>query len=143
MGRFTLDSATEFLFGSCVDILSADLPYPYNADFTVQALETNPKTRAALEFASAFLLAQQMISQRERVGKIWPLWEIWQDNTAAPMKIVNAYVEPIVKEALEKRKARGEKGGEEKREDEIDEDETLLDHLVEMTTDPKILKDET
>ncbi|KAK6988131.1 cytochrome P450 [Favolaschia claudopus] len=29
-GRFTMDSATSFLFGSCVDSLSAPLPYPHN-----------------------------------------------------------------------------------------------------------------
>ena len=33
MSRFTLDSATEFLFGNCVESLSAGLPYPRNAAY--------------------------------------------------------------------------------------------------------------
>ncbi|EDR01619.1 uncharacterized protein LACBIDRAFT_310696 [Laccaria bicolor S238N-H82] len=50
------------------------------------------------------------------------------------MKIINAFIEPIVREAIEKRQnslATGD--GDAKPEDE--EGETLLDHLVSLTSD--------
>ena len=58
------------------------------------------------------------------------------------MRIVNAFIEPIVREAIEKRRnllAPGD--GDVKMEDE--KGETLLDHLVSLTSDPVVLKDET
>ena len=58
------------------------------------------------------------------------------------MRIVNAFIEPIVRKAIEKRQnplAPGD--GDVKLEDE--KEETLLDHLVSLTSDPVILKDET
>jgi cytochrome P450 len=65
------------------------------------------------------------------------LFEIFQDKTAKPMKIVSSFIDPLVSAAVERRK-NGEKMGEK----DLDS-ETLLDHLVKSTEDPKILKDET
>ena len=45
IARFTLDAATEFLFGHCVDSLSGDLPFPHSA---IQANQSEEKTRAEL-----------------------------------------------------------------------------------------------
>ena len=59
MSRFTLDSATDFLFGNCVQTLSAELPYPYN----VTPAETlTGKAKTAEDFARAFAEAQFIIS---------------------------------------------------------------------------------
>ncbi|KAF9526181.1 cytochrome P450 monooxygenase pc-1 [Crepidotus variabilis] len=137
MWRFTLDSATSFLFGHCVDSLSADLPYPSNTSYPPPQLLT-PQGNAANSFARAFAESQEVISFRERYGWIWPLLEITKDKTHEPMKIVKAYIEPIVNEALERKRSTdpeaNSKGGE--------DDETLLDHLVRVTDDPTVLKDE-
>ena len=57
------------------------------------------------------------------------------------MRIVNAFIEPMVREAIEKRRnplAPGD--GDVKLEDE--KGETLLDHLVSLTSDLVVLKDE-
>lgn len=140
MSRFTLDSATEFLFGHCVDSLKAGLPYPHNASNVSTAIET-PETRLANEFSAAFLAAQHVISQRERFGWIWPLFEIFADNSTGPMKIVNAYIEPIVADAIQKKEMAGNQ--EKAKDSELSDNETLLDHLVQVTSDPVILKDET
>jgi len=157
MGRFTLDSATEFLFGSCVHSLSAGLSYPHNA---MPPDSFSHRNNSAEEFAQAFLLAQRLISERERMGSVWPLFEIFKSKTDEPMKIVNAYLEPIIKEAVEKQRKAPIS---EKPSAELDDDETVLDHLVKLTsgpfsclyrillkstgifqcTDPVLLKDET
>ncbi|KAF8060191.1 cytochrome P450 monooxygenase pc-1 [Lyophyllum atratum] len=141
MSRFTLDSATEFLFGSCVHSLTATLPYPHNAT-DVPPVSTSPHSNGADEFASAFLEAQEVVSSRERYGWIWPLAEIWEDKTEKPMKIVNAYLDPIVQEAIKKKNAAPE-SAEEKSSTHVEDGDSLLDHLVSLSSDPVVLKDET
>ena len=135
-GRYTLDSATEFLFGTCVNCLESGLPYPANCTSQL-ALE---KTRADSEggtpaerFARAFNAAQWEISTRSRLGDTWPLWEMFRDRTRKHMKIVNAYIDPILKEALKKKSVWDEEMGGKRNEKDIAEDETLLDHLVKLT----------
>ena len=125
MSRFTLDTATEFLFGNCVHSLSAGLPYPYNV--TLHS-ETNSSISA---FTHAFLEAQQVIASRERSGWTWPLAEIWEDKTRKPMQIVDGYIEPIIQEALAKKKT----GAFDTKEtgEHLAEGETLLDHLIRVT----------
>ncbi|KAF8631752.1 hypothetical protein AX15_002208 [Amanita polypyramis BW_CC] len=148
MFRFTLDTATEFLFGNCVHSLSAGLPYPHNVILPLTSFE-NPSERSrhtvsANAFATAFLEAQRAVACRERYGWIWPLLETLEDKARKPMKIVDEYIEPIVREALTKKrvgafteKTAGEAG------ERLREGEALLDHLVRVTEDPKVLKDET
>ncbi|THU87636.1 cytochrome P450 [Dendrothele bispora CBS 962.96] len=152
MGRFTLDAATEFLFGTCFHCLEDGLPYPYyvptapspssSSPFTSSSIlptTTANKTTNAQKFTTSFLLSQEVISDRERLGPlVWPLMEMWKDKTKEPMDVVGGWVERIVREALERKKEK--KGREEKTKEE--EGETLLDHLVEMTDDPTVLRDE-
>ncbi len=54
------------------------------------------------------------------------------------METVNAFIEPIVADAILKK----EMAGHQEKEKDSD-NETLLDHLVQVTSDPKILRDET
>uniref|UniRef100_A0A0W0FZY7 SET domain-containing protein n=1 Tax=Moniliophthora roreri TaxID=221103 RepID=A0A0W0FZY7_MONRR len=131
MGRFALDAATEFLFGSCVNSLSASPPYPYNAPPELSAVPETDETRRAQAFATAFLEAQEVVGIRLWVDALWPLVEFWEDKTEKPMKIVNSFIEPIIAEALAKKKATGRPSKEVK--EEIGDDETLLDHLVDLT----------
>ncbi|KAJ8092373.1 hypothetical protein PM082_023828 [Marasmius tenuissimus] len=146
MGKFTIDSATEFLFGSCVNNLSSPLPYPPVAasrfDFTPRNPSPTPMTQADL-FAKAFLQAQEAIANREAFGALWPIFEILGDKVEGPMKIVSDFVEPIISEALEKKRARGVRKEKVDLQNEVGEDETLLDHLVDITDDPVVLKDAT
>ena len=153
MSRFTLDTATEFLFGTCVHSLKASPPYPHNVTLPPASSDTN---RTVSAFSHAFLEAQKAIAERERFGWIWPLSEIWGDKTRKPMQIVDGYIEPIIQEALAKKAGAFDKKdtGE-----HLDEGETLLDHLIRVTEgeqvlvlelhdeytriDPKVLKDET
>ncbi|KAH8833724.1 cytochrome P450 monooxygenase pc-1 [Flagelloscypha sp. PMI_526] len=107
--RFTMDTATEFLLGHCVYTLTAGLPYPHGIDAPPS---NHTKT------------AQFAIVARERRGPIWPLFEMFVDATAKPMKVVNAFIEPLVASAVERQRQ-------------------LLDHLVKSTSDLKMLRDET
>ncbi|GLB44358.1 putative cytochrome P450 monooxygenase [Lyophyllum shimeji] len=141
MSRFTLDSASEFLFGHCVHSLTAGLPWPHNA-FYVPPESKTPQSQRANDFARAFLEAQEIISSRERYGWIWPLTEIFGDKTKEPMKIVNAYLDPIIQEAITKRDA-APKSEEKNSDSHAEEGETLMDHLVRLTSDPVVLRDET
>ncbi|KAJ2916358.1 hypothetical protein MD484_g4071, partial [Candolleomyces efflorescens] len=140
MGRFTIDTATEFLFGACVHALPAGLPYPPNATYFPNGQRPSQRSSAD-DFADAFLKAQEIIANRERLSWIWPLTEISKDKTAEGMKIINAYIEPIIKEAIErKQNAPREKNVDSK---EAEKEGCLLDHLLDVTTDPVVLRDET
>ncbi|KAH0834209.1 cytochrome P450 [Lanmaoa asiatica] len=136
VSRFTLDSASDFLFGHCVDTLAAGLPYPCN--FTGPGVAFK-NSNIASDFATAFAAAQQALASRVMVGGTWALFEPFRDPTQEPMRVVNAFLEPILKDAIAKRKASQALPDA----DKDTEDETLLDCLVRQTTDIKILKDET
>ncbi|KAG2131952.1 cytochrome P450 [Suillus cothurnatus] len=135
ISRFTLDSASEFLFGHCIDSLSAGLPYPHNAPESTNAIQGD---NTATAFSYAFSQAQQEINRRVSTGQTWPLNEILADRTAQHMKVVNAFLDPILKDALEKRSTAVEFD-----KNEFADDQTLVDHLVNLTSDFKIIKDET
>ncbi|KAJ6577650.1 cytochrome P450 [Mycena capillaripes] len=119
IGRFTMDSASEFLFNSCVHSLKANLPYPYNIAFPPPQ-SNSPEAQAAIKFTDAFSDAMVAISKREVLGRIWPLFEIFGDKTAEPMHAIS--------EAKEK--------------NDYDDELSLLDDLLNTTSDPRVLKDE-
>ncbi|KIM86055.1 hypothetical protein PILCRDRAFT_816602 [Piloderma croceum F 1598] len=130
ISRFTLDSATEFLFGRNVDTLASDLPYPHDVAIS-RSVDSSP----AEEFAKAFAEAQYIVSERSKLGRIWPLLEIFEDRTKKPMKVVDSFLEPLVQYAIDKHDS-------DDKEDMDERSETFLDHLVKLTTDRKVLKDE-
>ncbi|PCH42809.1 cytochrome P450 monooxygenase pc-3 [Wolfiporia cocos MD-104 SS10] len=146
ISRFTLDSATEFLFGSCVHSLSSTLPLPYNHPSTPLAGPNDPpRARDPAEaFPYALQQAQHIIANRDVIGETWPLFEIFKNKTDPHMKVVNAYVDPILKEAVAKKEERIRQGKvvDEKESETLEDDETLLDHLVKYTSDPTVLHDE-
>ena len=121
--RFTLDSASEFLFGSDVQSLSADLPYPSTAKAS-----TSRRTHPSDSFADAFQKAQVDSGARSRLGHFWPLAEFWEDKVENQIQGVFDYVDPIVKRAVETRKTK-----ESSKTQGNDEDETLLEHMARLT----------
>lgn len=138
VARFTLDAATEFLFNHDLRSLSEGLPYPHAiAEGTVAGGGV---------FAAAFQQAQSVTAMRHRYGVHWPLKEFWVDNLAEPMGVVRGVLDPILRAAVAKKRAADARGGAEKKnelgEREVQEGETLLDHLVNYTQDHTILRDE-
>lgn len=65
---------------------------------------------------------------------MWPLFEFWQDKVEVQMRVLRAFIEPIVRGAVEEKRTRGlgkgAKGGEEA---EVLEGESLVKHLVKVT----------
>ncbi|KAF5374195.1 hypothetical protein D9758_004628 [Tetrapyrgos nigripes] len=138
IARFTLDSATEFLFGKSVDSLSAGLPYPSSHPLAQSGSENfinHPSNR----FANAFANGQEILRSRGLFGKYWRFREFWKDEALQYRKIVEEFVSPILASALDNRRDDVASGlGEAK---EI-EDETFLEHLVKLTKDKKVIVDE-
>ncbi|KAF7313120.1 Cytochrome P450 [Mycena kentingensis (nom. inval.)] len=121
IGRFTMDSATETLFGTCVGSLKGSIPYAHNA--AVPYTHTHAESSPENVFIEAFNGAMEGIAIRDGRSVLWPLWEIFQDGTQA-RRWRGSVLE--TRRAGEKREAKA-----------------LLDELLDSTSDPKILKDET
>ncbi|KAF9266611.1 cytochrome P450 [Marasmius fiardii PR-910] len=134
VARFTLDSASEFLFRSDVGTLSGTLPYPHDSPHGQSSDKDS--------FARSFNEAQVATAFRSRFGDDWPLFEFWKDRIKEKMKPVYRFLEPILVEALKRHKGKGGVAGELKGDREVKEGETVLDHLVNYTDDHAILQDE-
>ncbi|KZV75607.1 cytochrome P450 [Peniophora sp. CONT] len=140
VSRFTIDSATEFLFGKDVHSLDCSLPYAGQPD--------QGPTNANDEFAHAFLGAQMALARRARYGTLWPLFELFDSEHSKNRRILRNYVDPIVRaavtqardDAAERGETVGEKGA---NTHEVHEGETMLAHMVRSTQDPTLLRDET
>ncbi|KAG8715315.1 hypothetical protein FRC09_016709 [Ceratobasidium sp. 395] len=130
VGRFTLDSATEFLFGNSTRSLNAPLPYPHE-----------PLADGSTTFAAAFNRAQEQLMLRFGLAKLWPLFEIWEDKTDKSMGVINAFTDPILEERL-RMKRDGRLKVKDSKVPGDEEGDTLLDHLVEFSDDEKVIKDE-
>lgn len=139
VSRFTLDSATEFLFGHCVHSLKQSLPYPYNArpPTSTSRSTTIHEQGPAEHFAEAFTAAQAAIADRGNWGPLWELAEFWKDRVEEPLEVVRAYIEPILEEGIRRRREKEAAGLSEKK-DEIEDGETPLDYLIKHT-DGKLL----
>ncbi|KAF9034327.1 cytochrome P450 monooxygenase pc-3 [Panaeolus papilionaceus] len=135
IGRFTLDSASEFLFGHNVGSLSEGIPYPsYASHKNTASFHSHP----SIKFQRALNEGQFLASIRLSAGEEWRLLEFWKDRIKPLRKDMDSLTEPIIREALEARERRlnnPESG-------EKTDENTLLAHLVNHTQDPKIMKDE-
>ncbi|KAF7353448.1 Cytochrome P450 [Mycena sanguinolenta] len=144
VARFTMDTSSSFLFGKDVRSLDAGLPYPHNV--TTDAASV-PAAHPSSVFATAFQEAQTITSLRSRFGEHWPLREFWVDELEKPMRIVREFLDPILEEAVARKRATGQAIQEKDKTNElgdrqVQEGESLLDHLVNYTDDHTILRDE-
>ncbi|SJL03745.1 uncharacterized protein ARMOST_07102 [Armillaria ostoyae] len=136
VARFTLDSATEYLFGKDVNSMSAGLPYPAGSPLADHPHFVNHPSNA---FVKAFAKGQEQSAVRLQGGRTWPLREFWVDAVKPSRKVVDEFVQPMLAEALEK-KAKGVKAS--SSEKDIGENMSLLDRLVENTDNTKDIQDE-
>ncbi|KAI6099109.1 cytochrome P450 [Pisolithus sp. B1] len=83
VGRFTLDSATEFLFGKSVGSLSAGLVYPKHSPPGQNEEYVNHPSNL---FARAISEAQSQAMLRSSFGTIWRLAEFWRDRIEKDME---------------------------------------------------------
>jgi len=139
--RISLDSATAFLFNNDVRSLSAGLVYPPG---TPEAMNIDAHPSSA--FARAFGDAQHRVAFRTFLGKMWPLSEMTGDKTKANMRTVNSYIDPIIAEALRRKRDDARAGTDLKsdKDGKVDPEHTsLLDYLVGVTDDHAVIRDET
>ncbi|KAM0788535.1 hypothetical protein ACM66B_001663 [Microbotryomycetes sp. NB124-2] len=122
LGRFTMDTGIDFLLAGGLDSLG-DLP-----QVSKDARDLPQSSR----FLHAFNEAQHNIHIRSRLGDLWAFKEMFGNVNAPHLRVINSFVDKLVSDGLNKQ--RTTKGKEEV--------ETLLDHLISETRDPKMLRDE-
>lgn len=131
--RFTLDAASEFLFGHNLGTLSGSLPIAGKTAMGPKGSATHDSWGS---FAQAFEMAQQIVTTRARLGYFWPLFELFQDKTSPHTAAIRRWLDPLVKEALEQKKVRsgastsplGEKN--------------FMQHLADSTEDAVLIRDQ-
>ena len=127
VSRFTLDSATEFLFGHDVGSLSANIPYPASAaHLNKPSFYNHPSTI----FVKAFTEGQNLTVIRSSLGDDWPLLEFWSDKVAPLRKVMDSFTEPLMEDALARRNHELSQGADVKGDDE---NGNLLAYLVKHT----------
>lgn len=95
----------------------------------------------ANKFSKAFDEAQRLIALRSRRGVNWPLAEFWRDRVDEQMVVVNGFIEPILRAAVERKRMLNTDNGSEKSSEkvafntdrEVKDGESLLDHLINYT----------
>ncbi|KAI6033791.1 cytochrome P450 [Pisolithus microcarpus] len=140
--RFTLDSATEFLFGKSVRSLSAGLVYPKNS---VPGKNMEHMNHPSNVFARAFLDAQSLTVFRSRLGTFWRLAEFWSDRVKKEVAVCYEFIDPILRDALEMKRSmkEGEKSaGQVCSEEKGVLGDTLLGDLINCTDDITLIRDE-
>lgn len=136
-GRFTLDAAGEFLFGT-TELQTLSLPLPPPGKRAKHGPKgTKPDESVALGTYGTFVHAFEdiQIALAHRRGFLWPVFEWFKDSTQVHNEAIDAWVEPLVTKALDKKKLRAGK--------KLNPEEgSLTDHLVESTSDVRFIRDE-
>ncbi|KIY49751.1 cytochrome P450 [Fistulina hepatica ATCC 64428] len=133
VSRFSLDSATEYLFGFDAKSSKADLVYPESSPLANSQEFLN---HSSIKFVKAFASGQHWLALRTRGGPLWRLYEFWGDAVTPYRLAVDEFVNQFLDDALAK-KAADSKAGVGKT-----DDDSLLHYLVEHTDDRTILNDE-
>jgi len=75
------------------------------------------------------------LAPRFRRGPLWPLFEWFKEATKDHNEAIDAWLEPLITKALEDKKLRDGK--------KLSQEEgSLTDHLVESTSDVRLIRDE-
>ena len=129
--RFTLDSATEFLFGKDVRSLSAGIVYPPSSPLSKDpTFLDHPANR----FVRAFMESESATAYRTNYGSSWRFAEFWRDQVQKHMKVCYEFIDPIIVDALAKKHEQRCLGVDvNDSTGEVKEGETLLEHLVNYT----------
>lgn len=132
-GRFTLDTAGEFLLGTdSLNTLDLPLPIPGKAILGVKGTQAEGVYGG---FVNSFEQLQAIMAVRCRWNKLWPAREFFKDHSEEHNTIVDEFIRPLVLTALEKKKARGDKSC-------GVEEGNLIDHLADATTDVCLIRHE-
>ncbi|KAG6811218.1 hypothetical protein H0H92_008479 [Tricholoma furcatifolium] len=133
--RFTIDAASEFLFGRNLSTLSGDLPIPGETPMGPKGSATRDSWGT---FTGAFEAAQTIVASRTRIGWLWPLFEMFGDRSERYCRVIRRWLDPLVRQALQDRERERERGTT----DGSLKDKTFLQHLVDSTSDPVLIRDQ-
>ncbi|EIW77750.1 cytochrome P450 monooxygenase CYP63 [Coniophora puteana RWD-64-598 SS2] len=128
--RFSLDAASEFLFGSNLDTLSKTMPQPGEQKFNERGSCTEDSWGT---FVQAFEGSQQLVMMRGRAGVIWPLKELFGDKMSPYAATIKEWINPLVLDALRHKKINPGSPIAEK---------NFLEHLADSTEDADVIRDQ-
>ncbi|KZT35466.1 cytochrome P450 [Sistotremastrum suecicum HHB10207 ss-3] len=118
--RFSLDSTTDFLFGHSTNSLLGHE-------------DASRKTDQYSQFSAAFKAMTHLCMSRVRIGSTWRWFEIFENKSREPMKIINSFVDPILTRAVQERSVLLDKNV---------EHENFLQHLLAADLDTELVRDE-
>ncbi|KAJ7016216.1 cytochrome P450 monooxygenase CYP63 [Mycena alexandri] len=132
--RLTLDAASEFLFGTDLQTLGGSLPVAGKTEMGPKGSATDDSWGA---FAKAFEMAQQIITDRGRIGYLWPLFELFKDKNEGNAAVIQAWLDPLVRRAVEDKRIAQKAGV-----DSPVAEKTFMQHLADSTDDPVLIRDQ-
>ncbi|KIJ41473.1 hypothetical protein M422DRAFT_60420 [Sphaerobolus stellatus SS14] len=103
VSRFTLDSASEFLFGRRLDTLSRPLTEPGKVKLGLKGSILIDRSDEFDVFTEAFGRVAVLMTQRGAQGPTWPLLELFKDLTEEPIQVIMNWLDPLVKVTLKKK----------------------------------------
>ncbi|KAF7338062.1 Cytochrome P450 monooxygenase CYP63 [Mycena venus] len=130
MSRFTLDSASEFLFGVKLDTLSLPLTVPGKVKLGPKGSLPIDGITEFDEFIEALEHVAVVTTQRSTQGEIWPLLELFKDRVEDSIPIIMNFMEPIVKRTMAEKQRRKDTGVE-----TVASENVFLDYLASKTDD--------
>jgi hypothetical protein len=123
--RFSLDAASEFLFGTNLDTLSGALPAPGAAT----GAKGSATGDAFGSFTQGFECAQTVATTRGRLGHyFWPVAELFGDRSLDPQRTIRRWLDPLVERSLDEKRRAQRVGAR-----SPIEEKTFLQHLAEST----------
>ena len=102
--RFTLDSATEFLFGEEARPLSTGIVYPPSSPLSKDPVFLN---HPANRFIRALQESQVATAQRTNYGSSWYFTEFWKNKVEEHMKVCFEFIDPIIADTLAQKCEKG------------------------------------
>ncbi|KAF5319303.1 hypothetical protein D9619_008466 [Psilocybe cf. subviscida] len=132
--RFSLDTASYFLFGRNLDTLSASLPIPGVTGAGPKGSATND---AWGSFSHAFDMCQINASDSGRIGRFWPLFELFKDKNEEHARAIRQFLDPLVQDAIAKKQVTDKEGSA-----NSIADKNFLQHLADSTSNPSLIRDQ-
>lgn len=118
------------LFSTSLQTLSLPIPQAHNVKLTSKGITTPPGSFGV--FTTAFEEIQDIIIARRKNDLLWPLFEWWEDKVEEPMKVLKEWLDPIVRDVIERNKRRKKEMGVEEK--TLKEDDcSFLEFLAETT----------
>ncbi|KAH9979194.1 cytochrome P450 monooxygenase CYP63 [Russula compacta] len=132
--RCTLDAAALFLWGHALNTLDQPLMQPGRVVLGPKGSAPADGGTEWDQFTNAFETVAVLITRRGVQGDTWPLLELFKDKTEEPIQVIMDWLQPLVREALD-RKAKRKEGNGDAKVSTHDDETVFLDYLADRTDD--------